>query len=150
MPACPRLERRTMRRSTLFATAPACLLIGFTPVAASAGPAPASNATATAAQVSNLVGISNTGAKADPSSAEARAAVVSIGGQPALNTGGTQSGEGESGGAPPDPRGQRPAHPPGAPGEAGPQGTPAPAPRASRAPGAPAPPAGPAPAAQGR
>ena len=122
-----------MRRSTLFATAPACLLIGFTPVAASAGPAPASSATGTAAQVSNLVGISNTGAKADPSSAEARAAVVSIGGQPALNTGGTQSGEGESGGALLDTGDKLPAHLQVAPWKAGSKGTAASARRSSHA-----------------
>jgi hypothetical protein len=88
-----------MRRSILSAAAPACLLIGFTPVAASANPAPTGNATATAAQVSSLVSVSSTGAQADPSKAEARAAVISIGGHPALGTGGSQAGEGESGAA---------------------------------------------------
>jgi len=55
-----------MRRSMLSAAAPACLLIGLTPVAASADAAPPGSATAAAAQVSNLVGISSTGATADP------------------------------------------------------------------------------------
>jgi len=122
-----------MRRSTLFATAPACLLIGLTPVAASAVPAPASSATATAAQVSNLVGISSTAAKADPSSAEARAAVISIGGHPALNTGGTQSGEGEAGGALLDTGDKLPAHLQVAPWKAGAKGTAGSAQRSSHA-----------------
>src|SRR4051812_47752204 len=88
-----RLERRIMRRTILSAAAPACLLIGFTPVAASADAAPPGNATAAAAQVSNLVGISKTGASADRTKAGAQAAVVSIGGQPALGTGGSQTTE---------------------------------------------------------
>ena len=56
-----------MRRTILSAAALACLLIGLSPVAASADVAPAGNATATAAQVSNLVGISSTGATAGTS-----------------------------------------------------------------------------------
>jgi hypothetical protein len=122
-----------MRRSILSATAPACLLIGLTPVAASAGPAPTGAATATAAQVSNLVGISSTGAKADPSSAEAQAAVISIGGHPALNTGGTQSGEGESGGALLDTGDKLPVHLQVAPWKAGAKGTAGSAQRSSHA-----------------
>ena len=88
-----------MRRSILSAAAPACLLIGFTPMAASADPAPVGQATATAAQVTNLVSLSATGAKADQSTAEARAAVISIQGKPFLGTGGTQQSEGDSGGS---------------------------------------------------
>src|SRR5690349_13217597 len=92
-----------MRRSILSAAAPACLLIGLAPVAApvaaSAEPAPVGQATATAAQVSSLVSISSTGAKADQSASEAKAAVISVGGQPILGTGGNQATEGESGGA---------------------------------------------------
>ena len=88
-----------MRRTMLSAAAPACLLLGLSPVAAAADVAPPGNATATAAQVSNLVGISSTGASADASRDEAHAAVVSLGGKPALGTGGAQSQEGSSGGA---------------------------------------------------
>src|SRR5437870_13334219 len=88
-----------MRRTMLSAAAPACLLLGLSPVAAAADVAPPGNATATAAQVSNLVGISSTGASADASRGEAHAAVVSLGGKPALGTGGAQSQEGSSGGA---------------------------------------------------
>src|SRR2546428_41285 len=88
-----------MRRTMLSAAAPACLLLGLSPVAAAADVDPPGNATATAAQVSNLVGISSTGASADASRDEAHAAVVSLGGKPALGTGGAQSQEGSSGGA---------------------------------------------------
>lgn len=88
-----------MRRPILSAAAPACLLLGLTPAAASAGEAPAGNATATALQVSSLVGVSQTGATADPAKSEGRAAVISVGDQPALGTGGSQPGEGESKGA---------------------------------------------------
>jgi hypothetical protein len=88
-----------MRRTILSAAAPACLLIGLTPVAASADPAPVGQATATAAQVTNLVSVSSTGAKADQSAAEARAAVISVQGKPVLGTGGAQQTEGDSGGA---------------------------------------------------
>jgi hypothetical protein len=88
-----------MRRPILSAAAPACLLLGLTPVTASAGEAPAGNATATALQATSLVGISKTGASAEPAKAEGKAAVISVGDQPALGTGGTQPSEGESKGA---------------------------------------------------
>ena len=88
-----------MRRILLSAAAPACLLIGLTPLAALADAAPAGNATATAAQVTGLVGISTTGAAADPTRAGAHAAVLNLDGQPLLGTGGSQTTQGESGGA---------------------------------------------------
>jgi len=88
-----------MRRHILSAAAPACLLIGLTPVAASADVAPPGSATATAARLSDQVEISRTAANADNSKADAQAAVISIGGQPALGTGGSQASEGENGGA---------------------------------------------------
>lgn len=88
-----------MRRTILSAAAPACLLIGLTPVAASAASAPGGAATATAAQAGSLVGISNTGARADNTQAQAQAAVITVGGQPVLGTGGSQSSDGENGGA---------------------------------------------------
>ncbi len=88
-----------MRRHVLSATAPACLLLGLTPVAAGAAVAPPGNATAAAAQVSDLVGISSTGASADDGKSDAKATPVSVGGDPAAGTGGSQAGEGESGGA---------------------------------------------------
>ena len=88
-----------MRRQVLSAAAPACLLIGLTPLAAAADVAPPGNATATAAQVSNLATISKTAAQADQSKSQAQAAAINIGGEPVKGTGGTQAGEGESGGA---------------------------------------------------
>jgi hypothetical protein len=68
-------------------------------VAAAADVAPPGSASATAAQVSSLAGISSTGATANSSAAEARATVLSVGGQSLPGTGGSTSGEGESGGA---------------------------------------------------
>lgn len=88
-----------MRRPILSAAAPACILLGLTPLSASADVAPPGSASAAAARVANVAGISTTGASADQTKADARAAVISIGGDPALGTGGSQSSEGESGGA---------------------------------------------------
>lgn len=101
-----------MRRTILSAAAPACLLVGFTPLSASANvsagtPAPPASATATAAQLSDQVAISKSEAKADESSSDASASVISIGGKPVPaetpsgggSSGGTESGEGENKGA---------------------------------------------------
>lgn len=87
-----------MRRHVLYAAAPACLLLGL-PVAAQADVAPPGSAAATALQVGSLVGVSNTGATADPNSAQARASVIDLGGEPLLGTGGSQTSSGQSGGA---------------------------------------------------
>ena len=88
-----------MRRPILSAAAPACLLLGLSPLSASADVAPAGNANAAAARVSNVAGISHSQATANDSSATAKAAVISLGDQPVLGTGGAQNTEGESGGA---------------------------------------------------
>ncbi|HEV7861154.1 MAG TPA: hypothetical protein VGR20_00585, partial [Acidimicrobiia bacterium] len=88
-----------MRRQILSAAAPACLLIGLTPIAAAADLAPPGSATATALQATSLLGISSSGATAEPAKADARASVISVGGAPVLGTGGAQSSDGESGGA---------------------------------------------------
>jgi hypothetical protein len=95
-----------MRRTILSAAAPACLLVGLTPVAADADVAPPSSATATAARLSDQVAISDSSAKADGSNSEAKAAVISVGGKPVPagtesggGTGGSESGEGENKGA---------------------------------------------------
>ena len=122
-----------MRRSMLLAAAPACLLIGLTPVAAAADAAPAGTATATAAQVTNLVGISTTGATADSNTAGAQAAVINLGGQPLLGTGGAQTSEGESGGALLDTGTAVPAHVQLAPWHAAAKGSPSSAHRSSSA-----------------
>jgi len=88
-----------MRRPILTAAAPACLLLGLTPVSAAADVAPAGNATAAAARVSDVAGISSSRATANDSSATARADVISLGDKPVLGTGGAQNTEGETGGA---------------------------------------------------
>jgi hypothetical protein len=88
-----------MRRPILTAAAPACLLLGLTPLSAAADVAPAGNATAAAARVSDAAGISNSRATANDSSATARAEVISLGDKPVLGTGGAQNTEGETGGA---------------------------------------------------
>ena len=68
--------------------------------------APPSSATATAARLSDQVAISDSSAKADGSTSNAQASVISVGGKPVPagtesggGTGGSESGEGESKGA---------------------------------------------------
>ena len=68
-----------MRRTILSAAAPACLLVAMTPVAASADVAPASEATATAARLSDQVAISQTHTRADDTKGDAQAAVFENG-----------------------------------------------------------------------
>jgi hypothetical protein len=122
-----------MRRPLLFAAAPACLLLGLTPIAARADVAPTGTATATALQVSSLLGVSSTGASADPAQADSQASVVSLGGQPVLGSGGSQSSEGETGGALLDTGTSLPAHVEVAPWHAAATGTAASSHRSSRA-----------------
>lgn len=97
-----------MRRTILSAAAPACLLVGLTPVSAGADVAPPGSATAAAAKLSDQIAISATEAKADGSNSEAKASVISIGGKPLQHPGGpesvggfggSESGEGESQGS---------------------------------------------------
>jgi hypothetical protein len=87
-----------MRRFVLYAAAPACLLLGL-PVAAQADLAPPGTASATAAQIGSLVGVSTTGAAANSDTAGARASVLDLNGEPLLGTGGSQASTGESSGA---------------------------------------------------
>lgn len=61
--------------------------------------APAGNANAAAARVSDLAGISNSRATANDSSADAEAAAIALNKEPVLGTGGTQTTEGDTGGA---------------------------------------------------
>jgi hypothetical protein len=68
-------------------------------VAARADLAPPGGATATALKVGSLVGVSETGAAADPNTADASASVIEVGGEPILGTGGSQTSTGESSGA---------------------------------------------------
>lgn len=88
-----------MRRTILSAAAPACLLIGLTPVAATADIAPPGSATAAAARVGDLVGISQSSANADQKKTDAQATALSVQGKAVPGTSGSQSGEGENHGA---------------------------------------------------
>ena len=88
-----------MRRTILSAAAPACLLIGLTPVAATADIAPPGSATAAAAKVGDLVGISQSSANADQKKTDAQATAISVQGKAIPGASGSQSGEGENHGA---------------------------------------------------
>jgi hypothetical protein len=88
-----------MRRSILSAAAPACLLIGLTPVAATAEIAPPGSSTATAARVADLVAVSQSSANADQQKTDAQATALSVQGKAVPGTSGSQSGEGENHGA---------------------------------------------------
>jgi len=85
-----------MRRPILIAAAPACLLLGLTPVAAGADIAPPSSAHATAARVSDLVRLSDTQASANDTNSNAQAAVISLNNKPLLGTGAAQGSEGQN------------------------------------------------------
>jgi len=91
-----------MRRPLLITAAAACGLFLSPPLVANAAvatPAPPGHASGVAAQVGSLLDISKTDATADSGAPTAQASVVRIQGQPLMNLGGTQKGDGESGGA---------------------------------------------------
>lgn len=91
-----------MRRHIVFAAAPACALLVFSPFAARADlktPAPPGKASAVAAQVGSLIDISKTSAVADEGAPTADASVIRIGGQTLFGLGGSQKGDGQQGGA---------------------------------------------------
>lgn len=88
-----------MRRTILSAAAPACLLIGLTPVAATADIAPPGSSTATAARVADLIAVSQSSANADQTKTDAQATALSVQGKAVPGTSGSQSGEGENQGA---------------------------------------------------
>jgi hypothetical protein len=81
---------------------PACV-VGFAlaPVAARADviPAPPGQASGVAAQVGSLLDVSRTGATADSGAPSAEASVVRLGGEPLLDLGGSQEGDGATGGS---------------------------------------------------
>jgi hypothetical protein len=62
-------------------------------------PAPPATASGVAAQVGSLVDVSRTGATADTGTASSEASVIRITEQPVLGLGGTQQGDGQTGGA---------------------------------------------------
>ena len=89
------------RRLSLFITPAACAALVLAPTAAQAvtTPAPPGQASGVAAQVGSLLDISRTGAAADSGPPSAESSVVRLGEQPLLGLGGTQSGDGQTGGA---------------------------------------------------
>src|SRR5258705_11275958 len=130
-----------MRRHVLLIALPACTaVLGLAPVAARADvvPAPPGHASGVAAQVGSLLDISKTGATADSGAPSAEASVLRLGGQPLLNLGGTQHGDGATGGALLDTGNSLPPPPQGAPRHAPAHGTHRP-PRPARGAAAPAP-----------
>jgi len=92
-----------MNRRPLFLITPAaCAALVLTPTAANADvvvPAPPGQASAAAAQVGSLLDISRTDANAGSGAPTASASVLRLQGQPVLNLGGTQTGDGETGGS---------------------------------------------------
>src|SRR5258705_6032785 len=126
-----------MRRHVLLIALPACTaVLGLAPVAARADvvPAPPGHASGVAAQVGSLLDISKTGATADSGAPSAEASVLRLGGQPLLNLGGTQHGDGATGGSLLDPRNSLPPRPPAGPPPAPPRRPPGPPPPPPRAP----------------
>jgi hypothetical protein len=89
------------RRSFRFIAPAACAAFVLAPTAASAvsTPAPPGQASGVAVQVGSLLDISKTGATAGSGSPSAESSVVRLGGEPLLGLGGTQSGNGQIGGA---------------------------------------------------
>jgi hypothetical protein len=90
------------RRSILFLTPAACAALALPATAAHADvpvPAPPAQASGVAAQVGSLLDISRTGATAGTGAPTAQASVIRLQGQPVLDLGGTQSGDGETGGS---------------------------------------------------
>jgi hypothetical protein len=90
-----------MRRPLLFIAATACTVLAVSPVVARADfvPAPPSEAHGVALQVGSLLDISKTDATAGSGTTSAQASVIRLGGQPLLDLGGVQKGDGETGGA---------------------------------------------------
>lgn len=89
------------RRPSLFIAPAACAAFVLAPAAAQAVtvPAPPGEASGVAAQVGSLLDVSRTGATAGSGGPSAEASVVRLGGEPLLGLGGSQSGDGETGGA---------------------------------------------------
>jgi len=91
-----------MQRRTVRIAVPVCAAaLGMAPVVARADvvPAPPASATAVAAQVGSLLDVSKTDATAGSGGPTAGASVIRLQGEPVLNLGGTQQGDGESGGS---------------------------------------------------
>ena len=89
------------RRPFLFVTPAAAAALVLAPTAAQAitTPAPPGEASGVAVQVGSLLDISKTGATAGSGAPSAQASVVRVGGEPLLGLGGTQTGDGQTGGS---------------------------------------------------
>ena len=93
------------RRHVLLTTIPACVAVFWLACApANANrlvpvPAPDATASGVAAQVGSLVDVSRTGATAGSSTASSEASVIRVAEEPLLGLGGTQQGDGQTGGA---------------------------------------------------
>jgi hypothetical protein len=100
-----------MRRPAVIIATLACALFLLLPGthAAATSPAPPGQASGVALQAGSLADISKSEATADSSSPSAHASAIRLQGQPLLNLGGTQTGDGENGGALVDSEGALPA-----------------------------------------
>ena len=89
------------RRPALLIAPAACAAFVLAPAAAQAVtvPAPPGESSAAALQVGSLLDVSKTGATAGSGTSTADASVVRLGGEPLLGLGGSQSGDGQTGGA---------------------------------------------------
>ena len=91
-----------MRRTRFLIAVPACAAaLAMAPVAARADvvPAPPGTASGVAAQVGSLLDISRTDATAGSGAPSADASVIRLAGEPLLGLGGSQHGDGDSGGS---------------------------------------------------
>ncbi|HYH50872.1 MAG TPA: hypothetical protein VEG38_15105 [Acidimicrobiia bacterium] len=116
------------RRHALLIAVPACAaLLGSAPAAKASRPglipAPPAQASGVAAQVGSLLDVSRTGAAADSGTSSAEASVVRLGGEPLLDLGGSQQGDGQTGGSLIDTGDTLPARAQVAPWEAAAQGS---------------------------
>ena len=115
------------RRHALAITVPACVaVLALAPTAARADlsvPAPPAQASGVAAQVGSLLDVSKTQAEAGSGTASSEASVVRIGEQPLLGLGGSQNGDGQTGGSLLDTGGALPARVQAAPWRAEAQGS---------------------------
>lgn len=117
-----------MRRNKVLLALPLCAAFSWAAPAALASrteviPAPPGQASAVAAQVGSLLDISKTDAAADAGTASSSASVVRLGGEPLLSLGGSQNGDGQTGGALLDTGATLPAQVQVAPWSASAQGT---------------------------
>jgi LPXTG-motif cell wall-anchored protein len=90
-----------MKRRSFLVTPAACAALVLIPAAAHADvvPAPPGQASGVALEVGSLLDISKTDASAGSGAPAAQASVIRLQGQPVLNLGGTQTGDGDTGGS---------------------------------------------------